>query len=211
MKRWLSFVRCSASAVQLQSKLSPVVVEEATMRSTAYTDVVQGVIHINVSQPPLKTALSYCYELKNLENKQYYVELRQAAKNHEIIKAQYVQACIKKEAEAVYFRCQAFHEMGEKEDDFPLSQEYLKIYHDTETLSEQQRVQAFFSHICECGTVRRGIPVKKYYADCYDTLVKAKAWPVVYEIVDEQRVIPLPAATQNPQVVSENPMRKSAS
>ena len=182
---WRDYFSKSKEALQLELFLNPKVVEHnGEMKSTANTDVENKVINLDISQSPLKCALSYAYELKNLENAKKYVELNEKAKRRLISKMDYVNGVIKLEAEATYFRCSVFRALGAKEGDFPCRKDYLDIFDSVKELSKEKAIEKFALFIKESGVVRREYAAKKYYCDCYDYYSGKKNWPSFY---DEQR------------------------
>ena len=57
---------------ELQTKCGLKLVEHKYLSSTGNTDVENNIINLDISQEPLKTALTYAYELKNFQNRLYY-------------------------------------------------------------------------------------------------------------------------------------------
>src|SRR5437870_12064563 len=110
MTQWRIYFSKMSLAVALEKKLHPRLVTYNNLPSTANSDIENNTINLNVSQEPLKTALSYAYELKNIENTHRYKRLNEAAKRGLLLKAEYVNAILKLEAEAAYFRCEIFRE-----------------------------------------------------------------------------------------------------
>lgn len=182
---WREAFSQSPTAEELERSLSPDVRRSPTgLKSTAYTDVKKRRITLDVSQPPLKCALSYAYELKNLENSEKFKEVIDLAKAGRITKANFVNRILHIEAEAIYFRCKVFYEIGANQEQFPCRQEYLDIYSSSRDRPEAETIERMAAYTKENGIVRREYPAKKYYSDSYDVYTGKKKWPAHY---DEQR------------------------
>lgn len=176
---WREYFSRSSEAVNLEAQLHPHVVSMAgTIKSTANTDPFSKVITVDVSQAPLKTALSYAYELKNLENADTYAELLKMANNGCISKAHYLQTIFHLEAQAVYFRCQVFRQIGSSDNECPFLSDYLTIY---DTNPKELAIQKLALYIQENGIVRHEYSTKRYYSDSYDFYAKGKTWPLFYD------------------------------
>lgn len=189
MMSWRDYLSKSPQAIQLESSLKPNVVEHTGgLTSTANTDVEKKEINLDVSQPPLKCALSFAYELKNLENAKKYELLNEKAKKGKITKGSYIKEMIQLEAEAAYFRCQVFYSLGAKENDFPCNKKYLELYESTKNTPITEAINIFALHIQEYGIVKREYSAKKYYADCFDFYKGRKEWPKFY---DKPRINPV--------------------
>ena len=182
---WRNSFAQSSEAVNLERSLAPELIQSPERsKSTAYTDVKRRRITLNVSQPPLKCALSYAYELKNFENSEKFLEIIKRAKEKKINKATFIRDIIRLEAEAIYFRCKVFYEIGVNKDDFPCRQVYLDMYSSSRDAPEADVVKQIASYIKDNGIVRREYAAKQYYADSYDFYTGSKTWPRHY---DEQR------------------------
>ena len=180
---WRAYLSTSPTATRLNRSLSPKIMEHngGGMKSTANTDVDKKIINLDISQTPLKCALSYAYELKNLHNAEKYNALNLHAKKRRINKSKYIKQTLQLEAEAVFFKCQIIREMGSEESDLLCKKEYLDLY---DSNPASIAIHKIALHIEEHGIVRREYAVKKYYGDCYDFYAKKKQWPDCY---DEQR------------------------
>ena len=182
---WHDYILRSEEACLLEARLSPVIVEhDEGMKSTANTDVKKKIIHVDVTQPEIKCALSYSYELKNLENAEKYEHLNKQAQSRAISKVQYIRSIIRLEAEAAYFRCLVVSQLGYFANDIAVNQNYMRIFDATHDLPKEQALDQLAQYIEENATVRREYPAKKYYADCYDTITNKRSWPSFY---DEKR------------------------
>lgn len=189
---WRSqFDQCSV-AVELEKDLNPKLIEHyGDLKSTANTDVENKIIHLDVTQPDLKCALSYVYELKNLENAPKYAEIINNAKKHLIPKSRFIKDIIKLEAEAVHFRCQVFKELGADQSVFPCRKDYLDLYERTKNLPKEIAIKQFAQFIEDHGLVRREYAAKKFYADSYDFYAKDKSWPRFYDVPTVNPPIPI--------------------
>ena len=169
---WRDFLIFSQAATMLEKRLSPTLVEHIEgMKSTAHTDIRKRTIHIDITQTEIKCALSYAYELKNLENAEKYLELEKRAKEDEISKSQFVGAVISVEAEAIYFRCRVIKQLqNHSQEAIPANEAYMSIFNDGS--SDTQILKNLKRYIIEHGVVRREIAAKKYYADYYDIIMK---------------------------------------
>ncbi|KTD61541.1 hypothetical protein [Legionella spiritensis] len=177
-------------ALALEKRLKPEVVQHNDgMKSTANTDVKRNIIHLDVSQQPLKAALSYSYELKNLENAPKYKELNEQARRRLITKSGYVKGVIALEAQAAYFRAKVFRDSALEDDEVPFRKEYLDIF--DKAGSQQEAEEALLRYMLDYGLVRRSFTVKKFYADCYDYYAGKKPWPNFYDEQRENTVITL--------------------
>lgn len=178
---WRNFFLQSPQAVSLERSLSPNLREsQELLKSTASTDVKHRCITLDVSQPPLKCALSYAYELKNLEHAELYLEIIALAKSKKINKKSFIRQIINLEAEAIYFRCQVFYEIGVNREDFPCKQVYLDIYSLSRNKPKSDVIKEIALYIKDNGVVRREYAAKKYYSDSYDFHTGSKAWPSHY-------------------------------
>lgn len=199
MTSWRDYFSKSEEALQLEERLKPTLVEyQGGMKSTANTQVKKRRINLDISQSKLKCALSYAYELKNLENAEKYDLLNEKAKKRSIRKIDYVNNVIKIEAEAVYFRCSVFRAFGVREDDYPCRKDYLDIYDLTKELPKEKVIEKLVLFIKEKGIVRREYAAKKYYCDLYDYLAGKKLWPGFYDEQPQKSVL----ITDEPQVKS---------
>ena len=198
---WRTYFLLSDNAVKLEALLNPNLKEHhGGMKSTANTDVDNKIINLDVSQSPLKTALSYAYELKNLENSEKYSEINNNAKKRSITKSKYVKSIIKLEAEAIFFRCRVFRDLGAEDSDLPFKKDYLKIYDSTKELPIEEGIKQISLYIQEQGIVRREYSAKKYYSDCYDFYAGKKLWPSFYDDQPRKETIVL-----NPDDINSNP------
>jgi len=111
------------------------------------------------------------------------------AKKQEISKTDFIRKIIHLEAEAIYFRCEVFYEMGVHEEEFPCRQVYLDLYSLNRDQSEESVIERIASYIEEHGIVRREYAAKKYYADSYDFHTGKKAWPRHYNAERSQSVV----------------------
>ncbi|MCH9689554.1 MAG: hypothetical protein K0U24_01575 [Gammaproteobacteria bacterium] len=185
VSQWRAIFYQSKEARVLERSLSPVLIESTdNLKTTAHTDVKHRRITLNVSQSPIKCALSYAYELKNLEHANEYSKLITLAKEKEISKGAFVKGIIHLEAEAIYFRCKVFNEIGVGSDSPILNQAYSDIYALSGEKTKDEVIKQIASYIKDNGVVRREYPAKKYYADSYDFHSGSKAWPKHY---DEKR------------------------
>ena len=155
----------------LEKRLSPTLIEHMEgMKSTANTDIRKRTIHLDITQAEIKCALSYAYELKNLDNAEKYLELEKRAKEGEITKSQFVGAVISVEAQAIYFRCRVIKQLqNHSKEAIPANEAYMSIIN--EGSSETKILKNLTRYITEHGVVRREIAAKKYYADYYDIIV----------------------------------------
>lgn len=190
--QWREYFNQSNEAVELEKRLEgqfQLVEHDAGMASTANTDVTGNikVINLDTSQAPFKCALSYAYELKNLDNAKKYKELIEKAQKHNISKSSFVKETIKVEAEAAYFRSKLFLAFGKKRETFPYNKEYLRIFDETKGLKKEEIIEKFAQHILENGIVRRQFAAKKYYADSFDYYAGKKPWPNFFDRKLEKR------------------------
>ena len=163
----------SPQAMELEHALTPSLVESPKgLKSTANTDVKTRRITLDISQSPIKCALSYAYELKNLENAEKFSTIIDLAKKKQISKADFIREIIRLEAEAVYFRREVFYQIGVHRGEFPCRQDYLDLYSLNRGQSEEAVIGLIASYIEDHGIVRREYAVKKYYADSYDFYAK---------------------------------------
>ena len=162
---WRAVLIKSPTAMKPEGALKPKVIEHrgGYLQSTANTDLNQHIINLDVSQSPLKCALSYAYELKNLDNEKKYNALVFKAKQQLINKPRFVKMIVELEAEAIYFRCQIFHELELDASEFLYRKEYL-AYYESNPKSIAIKKMASFSQ--ENGVIRRQYAAKKYYSDC---------------------------------------------
>ncbi|VVC76259.1 hypothetical protein AQUSIP_15680 [Aquicella siphonis] len=165
------------------------------LASTANTDVTGNikVINLDTSQTPLKCALSYAYELKNLNNAEKYENLIERAKKGSISRSNFVKEMIKIEAEAAYFRAKAFLDLGGKRENFPYNKEYLRIFDETKELRKEEIIKKFAQYILENGKVRQQFAAKKYYVDSFDYYSGKKMWPSFYDKKPKDVVLVKPA------------------
>lgn len=213
---WRTYFIRSEEAVKLEATLKPNLKEHpGGMKSTANTDVFNKIINLDISQPALKSALSYAYELKNLENATKYEEINNRAKKRLITKSRYVKSILELEAAAIFFKCQVFRDLDskDKDSDLPFRKGYLDIYDATKDLSMKETIKQISLYLQENGIVRREYSVKKYYSDCYDYYSEKKPWPVFYnEPPNRKHIILHP---DNPEDTSvhgrESKKRKSSS
>ncbi|MDF1677853.1 MAG: hypothetical protein P1U32_04080 [Legionellaceae bacterium] len=190
IKTWRDFFARSGEAMALERSLSPRLVEQPSSRkSTANTDVQRRTISLDVSQSPLKCALGYAYELKNLENSEKFRALITFAKAGSISKSNFVKQVLALEAEAIYFRCKVFYELGVDQESFPCNQVYLDIYNVMSDESEADVVTVMANHIQENGILRREYAAKKYYADSYDFYTGKHVWPKHYDVPRDTSVV----------------------
>ena len=88
---WKDILSNSVLVQDLEKKLNPEVIEHhGGLQSTANTDTKQKKINLDVSQQPLKCALSYAYELKNLEKADTYEKINCQASKKTINKKNYI-------------------------------------------------------------------------------------------------------------------------
>ncbi|KTD76342.1 hypothetical protein [Legionella waltersii] len=184
--RWVDYFRKSPVAVRLETALAgrfKLVEHSDGLPSTANTDVEEAMVIINldVTQDPIKCALSYAYELKNLENAAKYKTLIDAAKNRQISKLQFINNAIDLEAEAAYFRCQVYIELSMDDGLCPFNRAYLRMFVETSDLTHGQRVGVFAQYIKENALVRRQFSAKKYYADSFDCYSGKCSFPGFYD------------------------------
>lgn len=190
---WRYYFERMKDAKQLEQKLNPTLVtDHKTMTSTANTDVKNKVIRLDISQDPLKTALSYAYELKNLENAERYLEIHDGVKQRLIYKSEYVNFILAIEAEAVYFRCQAFRSLNLPDHHFPCQKNYLKMYDSVKHLSKEEAIEIISQYIREHSIVKRSHAAKKFYADVYASILGKKSL-LSYEQRPDQKPIVLTA------------------
>ncbi len=190
VKTWRDFFVSSKGAMALEHSLSPRLIERTSgLKSTANTDVRQKTISLDVSQSPLKCALSYAYELKNLENTEKFRALIASAKAGSISKGNFVKQVLALEAEAIYFRCKVFYELGVDQESFPCNQAYLDIYNVMHDEPEADVVTVIANHIQENGIIRREYAAKKYYADSYDFYTGKHVWPKHYDVPRDTSVM----------------------
>lgn len=184
---WRTYFLMSEEAVSLENCLRPCLKEyHGGISSTANTDVTNKIIHLDVSQPPLKSALSYTYELKNLQNADKYNLLNILARSLTITKAEYVKSHIALEAEAAHFRCKIFRQLCCSDNDLTFNRAYLQIYDTTKSLSTQEALKHFSLYIENHGIVRKQYAAKKYYSDCYDYYSGKNTWPSFYTTTRKQ-------------------------
>ena len=165
---WRKYFELSHEAVELEQKLKPMLrTHLGTLKSTAQTDVEQGIIMLDISQPPLKCALSYAYELKNYEHRLDYQQLNDLAHRRAISKVQYVKSITRLEARAAMFRCRVFTDLGAPLTDLTFHRDYLEIYKKYQN-DEDKCIDMLALYIQEQGLVRREYSAKKYYAACFD-------------------------------------------
>jgi hypothetical protein len=167
---WYEFIKKSKTALALEKELKPKLIEHQSLPSTANTNVFKKIINLDVSQPPLKCALSYSYELKNIDNSMKYRILNSKAKKNTINQKDYVDAVFHLEAEAAYFRCEVFRELKIENKDFPLKKEYLELYDKTKTLPKDNAINEFVVWMQKHGQVRKYFSAKLYYEDLYSSL-----------------------------------------
>jgi hypothetical protein len=184
--RWVNYFRKSTIAVRLETSLTgmfKLVEHHEGLASTANTDVDEEpvVINLDVTQDPVKSALSYAYELKNLENSVKYKTLIEAAKMQRISKLEFINKVIDLEAEAAYFRCQVYVEMAVDKGLYPFNKAYLRMFVETSELTNAQRVAVFAKYIKDNALVRREFSAKKYYADCFDSYCGKRSFPGFYD------------------------------
>lgn len=178
---WRDHFAKMQSATALEKKLSPTLhTQWGGMSSTANTNIALKIITLDISQAPLKAALSFSYELQNLENADRYQDIINKAKARKINKSEYIRSILAIEAEAVYFRSQAFRESNTHEQDFPCKVKYLYLFDQTKYLSKEKVILLIALDICESGIARRNYSAKKYYSDQYASFF-AKANMDVYE------------------------------
>lgn len=162
---WREFFHRSSAASLLESELNLTLVEHQELPSSANTDVSRGVIHLNISQKPLKAALSYAYELMNFKNKQLYQRLNQAVQDRKLNRSTYIHKILGLEAEAVFFRCQVFREMGLEDVNCPFRKDYLTLYDEARSVNEAKL--SIVTYMKQHGLVRQTFPVGKYYSDSF--------------------------------------------
>lgn len=173
---WRYYFEKMTDAKLLEQKLNPTLVtEHKGMTSTANTDVKNKKIYLDISQDPLKTALSYAYELKNLENAERYLKIHHAVEQRLIYKSEYVNAILAIEAEAVYFRCQAFRILKLPDHHFPNQKIYLKIYDSVKLLPFEEALEIIAHYIREHSIVKRNYAAKKFYADVFASILGKKS------------------------------------
>lgn len=191
---WRDYLKLSEETIQLEHELSPTVIEhDGGIRSTANTDIEKKLINLDVSQPPEKTALSYAYELMNLKNHGRYQTLISQARCEEISAAKYVKGIVVIEAEAAIFRCKVFLTFGLPDKDYPSNPKYLEMYKQNHCISKDELQRVFQMYILENGTVRRGVPVKKFYLNSYQFYTGKQDWPKKYDTPkDDTPYIPVP-------------------
>lgn len=185
---WRQYLRQSEDAIKYEEKLSgpPFYLKlvehcDGRLASTAHTDVEQKTINLDVTQPPLKAAMSYAYELKNFDNIVKHERLEFLAKHQAIRKAVYVKSILEIEAEAIYFRCKFFRTLGVSDNEFPNKRAYLELYDSMANLPEKQVEKRIHQYMLENGVVRNAFSAKKFYADSYDFYAGKKDWPAAYD------------------------------
>lgn len=185
-KNWRQFFNQSIKAKDLEQKLkaapySMKLIEhnDGKLVSTANTDVKAGIINVDVTQAPLKTALSYAYELKNYENKEKLAKTNQEVQEKSITKSQYIKKILLIEAEAAYFRCEVFRDLRVNDNEFPNKKEFLNLYDAFKDSAEA--ITIFHIYMIENGIVRNQFSAKKYYASSYDFFTNRRNWPKEYD------------------------------
>lgn len=195
---WREYFERMPSAKKLEQRLNPKLeTYQGKMTSTANTDVVNKVIHLDISQPSLKVVLSYVYELKNLENAARYQQLIQDARNNKIYKARFIYEIFKLEAEAVYFRSLSFRELKLPNHLFPNRKDYLTLYDEIRDLSFAEAIAFVARFIQDTGIVKREHAAKRYYADFFEVLSGARESLASYNIFSQQPTIILPDRMSN--------------
>lgn len=177
------FIEKSAILLKLEAKLNPKVkVHFGELKTTGHTDTLSRVITLDGTQTPLKLALTYAYELKNLENAFRYQTLIYQARNNQISKVQYVKEILLIEAEAVLFRNLVFFSLHEPREIFPCNKKYLELHEKIIHLSEEEALAQLAFYIQEQGIVKNEYSAKKYYADQYDYHSKGKKLSILYTV-----------------------------
>ncbi|MCP3965725.1 MAG: hypothetical protein GY750_15325 [Lentisphaerae bacterium] len=108
---WRRYFEKSPTAVKLESKLKPTVREHHTHPDISNTDIKNRIINIDISQPPIKIALSYVHELRVLTSKEKYQQIVKDAQKRAISKSQYIHLMLNVEIEAALFHWQAYEEI----------------------------------------------------------------------------------------------------
>jgi hypothetical protein len=187
---WREYLERMSSAKRLEQRLNPTLKSyQGKMTSTANTDVQNRIIHLDISQPSLKVALSYVYELKNLENATRYLKLTGDARKKQVFKGEFICAVLTLEAEAIYFRSQAFRELNIPDHFFPCKKVYLTLYDKTSRLPIPQAVDIIARHTRETGHVKRDHSAKKYYSDFFKVLLGKKESLSSYNVLPDRPTI----------------------
>lgn len=189
---WRHYFDLSSSARALERNSQFRVIEHTKLPSTANCDIENKVINLNISQPPIKLALSYAYELQNMAQHEQYAAIIDKAKNNQISKQDYINQILLREARSVYFRAKVFKEMNLDEKLYPANKAYLDIYNAGLKKSEVEVVRELKLYIQSHGIVRKQFSVTKFYADCYDFYRGKIAWPKKYGQAASSEVICLP-------------------
>jgi len=189
---WRDYVKKSKTARDLERSLNPdIKLHQGGVSSQANTDVLNRIIHLDVSQDPMKCALSYSYELVNLSNAPKYNSIIHKAKIGEMSKARFVKSIINLEAEAVCFRCRVFRDFSVPDSDVPFRKNYLDIYDACKDkgLDDEKIINQISLWMGENGMVRERFSVKKYYSDLYDFYARNKQMPKFYNEKQNKTIV----------------------
>ena len=189
---WRDYVKKSRIALDLERSLKPTITfHDGGVSSNANTDVLNRIIHLDISQDPMKCALSYSYELVNLNNATKYNRIINQARIGHMTKVGFVKSIIKLEAEAAFFRCRVFRDFSVPDRDVPFRKSYLDIYDSCidKGLEKDQIINKISLYMSENGLVRGRFSVKKYYADLYDSYVRDKQMPSFYAQPQHKKIV----------------------